>query len=246
MVSHLLVVSSWLFIFMDEANRLSDRNGCERLFADYKICLSSGYPPMPAPVANAVCGPQVNGTERPPPGTELGTLNQCPLNACCNTWGQCGTTAMFCTISESETGAPGTAAPGENGCISNCGTDIVASDAPGETVRIAYFEAYNWQRPCLNSPINRVNTSAYTHIHFSFITLNEDFSVSLAGVSEQFMLFRAMSNIKKIVSLGGWAFSTDPATYAILRNAVSNAQNRRTLVTNVVEFLDNHNLDGID
>ncbi|KAF6808855.1 Killer toxin subunits alpha/beta 5 [Colletotrichum plurivorum] len=39
-----------------------------------------------------------------------------------------GTTGDFCTPSKSPTGAPGTAAPGENGCISNCGTDVVTSE----------------------------------------------------------------------------------------------------------------------
>lgn len=45
---------------------------------------------MPATVANAVCGPQVNDTATAPPGTDLSTLNERPLNACCDVWGQCG------------------------------------------------------------------------------------------------------------------------------------------------------------
>lgn len=187
----------------ENANIIQHRNGCEKLFADYNICLSSGYPPMPAPVANAVCGPQVSNTGRPPPGTDLGTLNQCPLNACCNTWGQCGTTTEFCTESRSKTGALGMAAPGENGCISNCGTDIISSDPPTDTLNIAYSEGYNWRRPCLRMPINRIDTLAYTHVHISFITLNEDFSVSIDSVLEQFMLFRALNGVKKIMTLGG-------------------------------------------
>lgn len=114
--------------------------GCTDLLAGYLICLSSGYPPMPLPVANAVCGPQVNGTATAPAGSDLSTFNECPLNACCDIWGECGTTAEFCTISNSTTGAPGTAAKGTNGCISNCGTDIITGDIPSETYKVAYFE----------------------------------------------------------------------------------------------------------
>ncbi|KAJ8121082.1 hypothetical protein ONZ43_g2378 [Nemania bipapillata] len=221
-------------------------NGCAKIYAGYYICLSTGYPPMPATVPNAVCGPQVNDTAKAPPGTDLSTLNQCPLNACCNIWGQCGTTSDFCTPSNSSTGAPGTAAPNQNGCISNCGTEVLISSAPSELYSIAYFEAFDWQRPCLRMSVASIDTSAYTHIHFSFITLNADFSINTDDVADQLPLLRGMSGVKKIVSLGGWTFSTDPSTYTILRNAVSSEANRQTLVTNVVNFLNDYNLDGID
>jgi hypothetical protein len=52
---------------------------------------------MPAPIANAICGPQV----------------------------------------------PGTAVAGTNGCISNCGTDIIVGTAPSEYLNIVYFEGFN-------------------------------------------------------------------------------------------------------
>ena len=71
------------------------------------MCLSTGNPPMPAEITNAVCGPQVPGTKAPTDGTALADLNQCPLNSCCDRWGQCGITAEFCTPSKSPTGAPG-------------------------------------------------------------------------------------------------------------------------------------------
>jgi LysM domain-containing protein len=63
-------------------------NGCSELWVGTIICLSSGTSPMPAPVANALCGPQVPGTTTPPSGTDISTLNPCPLNACCDVWGQ--------------------------------------------------------------------------------------------------------------------------------------------------------------
>lgn len=63
-------------------------NGCGDMLAGIVICLSTGTPPMPAPVANAVCGPTVPGTPTPPAGTNISLLNECPLNACCDVWGQ--------------------------------------------------------------------------------------------------------------------------------------------------------------
>lgn len=59
-------------------------NGCGTLWQGTKICISSGDPPMPNSVANAICGPQVPGTEAPTDGQDLASLNPCPLNACCD------------------------------------------------------------------------------------------------------------------------------------------------------------------
>lgn len=94
------------------------------LMAGTRICLSEGTPPLPAPVDNAVCGPTVPGTKYPKAGETLADLNPCPLNVCCDTWGQCGQTPEFCTVQPGLTGNPGTAAKGKNSCISNCGLDI--------------------------------------------------------------------------------------------------------------------------
>jgi chitinase len=59
-------------------------NGCDTLWVGTIMCLSTGEPPMPASLDNAVCGPQVPGTEAPTNGTALADLNPCPLNACCD------------------------------------------------------------------------------------------------------------------------------------------------------------------
>lgn len=93
-------------------------NGCGTLWVDSVICLSQGTPPFPASVEDAQCGPTVPGTEMPEGSTsdEWAELNPCPLNVCCNVWARCGFTDDFCVISETETGAPGTSQPGENGC----------------------------------------------------------------------------------------------------------------------------------
>lgn len=221
-------------------------NGCSSLYPDYYICLSSGYPPMPVTRSNAVCGPQVNDTAKVPPGTDLSTLNECALNACCDVWGQCGITEEFCTVSNSTTGAPGTAATDQNGCISNCGTNIIASDFPEETYTIAYFEGFDWSRPCQRNSVANLNTSAYTHVHFSFLTLNADFSINMTDVEDQLPGLQGLPDIKKVVSIGGWTFSTDPSTYTIFRDAVASEDNRQTLINNVINFLNDYNLDGVD
>ncbi|KAF3024875.1 hypothetical protein E8E14_011938 [Neopestalotiopsis sp. 37M] len=220
--------------------------GCDDLLADMNICLSDGDAPMPASISNAECGPQVPGTEAPDSDEDLADLNPCTLNACCDVWGQCGVTAEFCTISNSTTGAPGTAAAGDNGCISNCGTEITNNKLPpDEFFKIGYFMGSNWNRPCLNLEASDI-PSDYTHVHFGFANLTEDFDVVISDDQLfQWEIFLGMTTYKRIVSIGGWAFSTDPSTYHIFREGTTD-DNRATLIANVVAFVNDNGLDGVD
>ena len=53
-------------------------------------------------------------------------------------------TEDFCIESPADTGAPDTFKPGANGCISNCGMDIVNNEEPPDSFSaVAYFEAWN-------------------------------------------------------------------------------------------------------
>jgi hypothetical protein len=220
-------------------------SGCSRLFVSNIICLSSGTPPMPAPLANAVCGPQKPGTTAPSSGTNISSLNPCPLNACCNVWGQCGITSEFCT--DTNTGAPGTAKPGTNGCISNCGTDIVQSGAPSQFISLAYYEGYGLARACLYQDARQIDTSKVSHLHFAFGVLSDTYEVSIGDAlsTYEFKAFLRLTNVKRILSFGGWAFSTEPATYNIFRTGVTSA-NRLTMATKIADFIKANGLDGVD
>ncbi|KAF7554695.1 hypothetical protein G7Z17_g2698 [Cylindrodendrum hubeiense] len=218
--------------------------GCELLYVGTIMCLSEGDPPFPSEIANAICGPQVPGTEAPDDDTDIATLNPCPLNACCNIWGQCGINKDFCV--DTNTGAPGTAEAGTYGCISNCGTDIVKGSGDG-SIRIAYFEGYGLGRDCLFQDALQIDASAYTYIHFAFGTLTTDYEVEVGDVlsTYQFGEFKRITDAKKILSFGGWDFSTSPSTYFIFREGTTSA-NRLKMATNIANFIKKHELDGVD
>ena len=150
-------------------------------------------------------------------------------------WGQCGTTDEFCDVD------------GPNKCISNCGKDIIKGSAPSARMTVAYFEGFNLQRDCLNMDVSQVDTKAYTHIHFAFGILTSDFKVSLGNsdVEYEFNKFRQISGPKKILSFGGWDFSTNPNTYMIFREGTSDAH-RQTLAKNMANFIIDNGMDGID
>ncbi|KAL4811649.1 glycoside hydrolase superfamily [Aspergillus spinulosporus] len=171
-------------------------------------------------------------------------MNPCPLNACCNIWGQCGITKDFCV--DTNTGAPGTAEPGTYGCISNCGMDIKKGDGNGE-IKIGYYQGYCLSRDCLYQDPMQIDTSAYTHLHFGFATLTPEFDVEVGDKLSTYMFkrFKLVEGAKRILSFGGWAFSTEPETYMILRNGVKPA-NRLTMATKIANLIKEHDLDGVD
>lgn len=220
-------------------------SGCDHLAANMTICLSKGIPPMPGPMANAVCGPQKPGTKTPSDGERITNMNPCPLNACCTVWGQCGTTPEFCTVDPGITGNPGSAAPGANSCISNCGTNVTNNEGqPLFDISIAYYESWNYDRNCLNMRADSVDTTKYTHLHWGFATVSETFEVSINDTYNQWSRFKAL-DIHRVISLGGWGFSTSSTTYDILRKAMEPA-NVTKFVDSIVSFLEDNDLDGVD
>jgi GH18 family chitinase len=90
--------------------------------------------------------------------------------------------------------------------------------------------------------------SSYTHIHFAFANITQgtfEPEITDETVKEQFEIFKQMKNVKKIISFGGWDFSTMPGTFSILRQAAQPG-NRELFTKNIVAFLEEHKLDGVD
>ncbi|KAJ2008643.1 hypothetical protein GGI04_001063 [Coemansia thaxteri] len=66
-----------------------------------------------------------------------------------------------------------------------------------------------------------------------------------AMATSEFVSFKKLAGPKKIVSFGGWGISTDVGTYQHLRNAMLPA-NIDTVVTNLVNWMNANQLDGLD
>jgi chitinase len=222
-------------------------NGCgPGLPAGINMCTSKGNPPMLAPLSNAVCGPLVTGT-LPPTGTQsLTMLNPCPLNACCDIYGQCGTDDTFCDSTKGPSGNPGSAPLYKAGCISNCGSSIVNNDAaPAQNMSVGYYEGWNWDRPYLHMWAVNIDNTSYSHVHWGFGTITSNFSVFINDTYNQFPDFLGLMGSKRILLIGGWGFSTGPSTYDLFRQ-VTNPTNRDTFAKNVVDFLTENKLDRVD
>jgi len=221
---------------------------CPGMMEGYTMCISDGLPPMPAPQEGVACGPMVKDTKRPSdPNTSLADLNPCPLKACCSNWGFCGPFEQHCAVHTPKGAGPGATEKGfQNTCISNCGQDIKKnSEAPKQFSRIGYYESYNLERECLHLHAKNANTDgSYTHLHWAFAEIDpQTWKPVIKDPNGQWKDFKSLP-VKRILSFGGWAYSTESATFNIIRQAI--LTNHETFVSRLVEFANNEGIDGID
>jgi len=124
--------------------------------------------------------------------------------------------------------------------------DVVDNgSAPSVFHRVGYFEAWNMDRECLNMDASQIDATQYDVVHFSFAEITPDFKVDISSVKDQFDTFKKQSGFKKVVSFGGWSFSTSQDSFPIFRSAVA-AGNRATFAQNVADFMHANGLDGVD
>jgi len=145
-------------------------------------------------------------------------------------------------------GGPGSKEKGfQNTCVSNCGMDIKkVSGPPAAFQRIGYYESFNLDRDCLWLKAKNSNTDgSYTHIHWAFVDIDpKTWKPTVKDTKDQWKDFKGLKDIKRIVSFGGWAYSTEPATYNIIRSAILN--NRDAFANNIAQFVKDEGIDGVD
>lgn len=92
---------------------------------------------------------------------------------------------------------------------------------------------------------NANTNSTYTHMHWAFSDIDPNTWKPVVNDSlKQWADFKKLPNMKRILSLGGWAYSTKPATYNIIRQAIIN--NRDIFAANLAKFVQDEGIDGID
>jgi len=220
---------------------------CADMLAGYNLCLSEGSPPLPPPQQGAECGPLVPGTEWTDKSIDMTELNPCPLKACCSNWGFCGPFAAHCEVHAPEGAGPGAKLPEyQSSCVASCGNEIKQNSGhPTTFSRIGYYESWNMNRKCLWQKAENANTDgSYTHMHWGFADIDPtNWKPVLTDPYEQWDAFKKL-DLKRIVSFGGWAYSTEKATYNIIREAI--IDNAETFATNLAKFVEDEGIDGVD
>ncbi|KAJ6119154.1 Peptidoglycan-binding Lysin subgroup [Penicillium sp. IBT 18751x] len=105
--------------------------------------------------------------------------------------------------------------------------------APNKFLHFDYYEVFNLKRACLNLDVTEINGTSLTHGHFAFTGLTADFDIALT-------MMEMKRTYKKVLSFGGWAGSTDAATFQRYRD-VFKPRNRDKYATNKVAFFKKYN-----
>jgi GH18 family chitinase len=88
------------------------------------------------------------------------------------------------------------------------------------------------------------HSSKYTHIHWAFATISDSWDVSINDSHAQGNDFKKLQ-VKRMISFGGWGYSTHAGTYDRLQQAL-NPSDRGTFIDNTVSFVNSEGLDGVD
>lgn len=92
--------------------------------------------------------------------------------------------------------------------------NIISDRTPPEQCRrIAYFEIWDGNRPCLHMTVNDV-PSNFIHIHIAFPQITADYDFNITGMEDESERpEEGIKDIKCIVSFGCWAFYTEAPAY---------------------------------
>lgn len=100
-------------------------------------------------------------------------------------------------------------------------------------------------RDCLWLKAENANTNNYTHIHWGFAEIDSrSFKVVIKDEHKQWAAFKNLTNVKRIISFGGWAYSTENPGATIMRKAI--IDNRNTFAANIAQFAKDEGIDGVD
>lgn len=82
------------------------------------------------------------------------------------------------------------------------------------------------------------------HIHWAFAEIDPNtWKPVIKDSKQQWGDFKALPNVERIVAFGGWAYSTEAATYSIIRSAINNWD---AFASNLVQFAEDEGIDGVD
>ncbi|ETS74683.1 hypothetical protein PFICI_13167 [Pestalotiopsis fici W106-1] len=192
--------------------------------------------------ATAMCGQYSENGEMP-----------CGMKLCCSATGWCGTTEVYCDNADpAHKTLPCQA--GYGSCSITGPPSCPAGSGSSSKRKIGYYQSWNQRdRKCNKVAPNQLNTDGYTHLFFSFASIDpQSFRITPAHPDDvQGMKdFTALSKDGKLqtwIAVGGFDFSNpEAATHTTWSDMVSTKDNRAAFISSVKEYMDTYGFQGVD
>ncbi|KAK8075259.1 glycoside hydrolase superfamily, partial [Apiospora hydei] len=170
---------------------------------------------------------------------------KCGMNLCCSWGGWCGTSDVHCigpnkfTPCQEDFGSCEIIRP------TLCGEDSMTT--LGRTV--GYYLASNTRdRLCNRIEPKHINAQDYTHLFFSFASIDPDTFQIRPWDEADVPLMEAFTALETEtwIAVGGYSFSDPGPTQTTWSDMCSTAENRAAFIRSTAEFMDRYGFTGVD
>lgn len=120
---------------------------------------------------------------------------------------------------------------------------------------IGYYQSWNTRdRTCNRISPSQIKTEGYTHLFFSFASIDPDTYKVKPWVEEDMALMREFTQLKgkgrdlqPWIAVGGWAFSDpDQPTHTTWSDLCSDQGRRSAFIASLIDFMDEYGFTGAD
>ncbi|KAL2134442.1 hypothetical protein VTI74DRAFT_154 [Chaetomium olivicolor] len=177
----------------------------------------------------------------------------CGMKLCCSAMGWCGTTADYCHNADPVRGSLPCQA-GYGSCSISGSPSCPAGGGSTKGRTVGYYQSWNVRnRACNKVSPSQLNTTAYTHLFYSFASIDPvSFRISPAHSDDLTMMreFTALSKGGKLqtwIAVGGFDFS-DPGTptHTTWSDMCSTMERRAAFISSVKAYMDEYGFQGVD
>ena len=113
---------------------------------------------------------------------------------------------------------------------------------------VAYYELFQFSRPCGTLEPESIPAGALTHINLAFVQFGDDWKmVDEYGdiVTRVTRLKTTNAGLRVNVAIGGWNFN-DPPSSTYFSTMAGSYGNRQTFIASLISYLTKYGLDGIE
>ncbi|KAK6193541.1 hypothetical protein LQW54_012346 [Pestalotiopsis sp. IQ-011] len=168
--------------------------------------------------------------------SEFSNAEKCPLNVCCSDYGFCGTTEEFC---------------GDDDTVKRPSCSVGDTEV---TRVIGYYESWSTsKRSCYSMLPEKIPYGYYTHLIFSFATIDPDTFKIIPGGSQTEAFMQRIGAIKLMqpdikiwVAIGGWAFNDPGVTQTTFSDLAASSAATDTFIDSLIKMMNTYGFDGID